>query len=128
MIQRSETLELGYQPHARDLVAHRDDLEHHLRAGAGVASPERLGLPALAERLRADVAARRLTVAGRADGRRIELRCTVSCGVAATPGNNAVDRIGLLARADAALWRAKLAGRNRTVVDSGAEDGRGASR
>jgi mutator protein MutT len=70
----------------------------------------------IAERLRADVAARRF-----AGGLRHKaLRCTVSCGVAAMRGQVAGEAQGLLGRADAALWRAKLAGRNRTVVDSAA--------
>ncbi len=75
----------------------------------------------IAERLRADVAGRRFSIPSQREGGRTELRCTVSCGVAATRGQSVSETAGLLARADAALWRAKLTGRNRTVVDSGAD-------
>jgi len=72
----------------------------------------------IAERLRADIAARRFAAPGVATGSRLELRCTVSCGVASTRGGATPETSSLPARADAALWRAKVAGRNRTVVDS----------
>jgi mutator protein MutT len=73
----------------------------------------------LAERLRADIAALRFSVA---EGESTdEVRCTVCCGVASTRGGHSVESKSLLARADAALWQAKAAGRNRTVVDSSAD-------
>lgn len=71
----------------------------------------------IAERLRADVAARRFTALARNDSL-VELRCTISCGVASTRGGRTAATSRLEARADAALWRAKVAGRNRTVVDT----------
>ncbi len=69
----------------------------------------------LAERVRADVAALRFSVD---DSDTSEVRCTVCCGVASTRGGNNAESKTLLARADAALWQAKAAGRNRTVVDA----------
>jgi mutator protein MutT len=72
----------------------------------------------ISERLRADIAARRFVARTAVEGFEQELHCTVSCGVAATRAGRSAESEGLLARADAALWRAKLAGRNRTVVDS----------
>jgi mutator protein MutT len=72
----------------------------------------------ISERLRADIAARRFIASGPVEGVRHELQCTVSCGVAAARPGRSVESEGLLARADAALWRAKITGRNRTVVDS----------
>jgi mutator protein MutT len=72
----------------------------------------------ISERLRADIAARRFVARGPVEGVRHELQCTVSCGVAAARPGRSAETEGVLARADAALWRAKLAGRNRTVVDS----------
>jgi mutator protein MutT len=87
--------------------------------GFALVLPETPGGAALgiAERLRADVAARRFSVVARND-LLVELRCTISCGVASTRGGHNPDTQRLEARADAALWRAKVAGRNRTVVDS----------
>jgi diguanylate cyclase (GGDEF)-like protein len=67
----------------------------------------------VAERLRAAIAAREFQIAG-ADS----LRATASFGVAATTSN---EPSGLIARADAALYRAKESGRNR-VVCAGATD------
>jgi diguanylate cyclase (GGDEF)-like protein len=90
-------------------------------AGGGFALvlPETAGGAAygIAERLRADVAARRLSTTldnGRALSR---LRVTVSCGVACTVHDGVSRPATLLARADGALWRAKQGGRNRSVVD-----------
>ncbi len=74
----------------------------------------------IAERLRADIAARRFAARASTDGARLEMRCTISAGVSSGRGRAAGGE-GLIARADAALWRAKLNGRNRTVVDSGSE-------
>lgn len=89
------------------------------RGGFSIVLPETPSGAALgiAERLRAEVAAHRFqaVIAG---ATRIEVRCTVSCGVASTRGGPGADTMRLEARADAALWRAKVAGRNRTVVDS----------
>jgi diguanylate cyclase (GGDEF)-like protein len=71
----------------------------------------------LAERLRADLSARRFstTLTG---GRAVErLRVTVSCGVACTVQDGVSRAATLWARADGALWRAKQGGRNRSVVD-----------
>lgn len=75
----------------------------------------------IAERLRAEIAARRFSAIG--GGVPVQVRCTVSCGVASTRGGANPETSSLLLRADAALWRAKLAGRNRTVLDSGPNDG-----
>lgn len=71
----------------------------------------------IAERLRADIAARRIEARREAPGGPVAVRCTISCGVASTRGRAGGE--SLMARADAALWRAKVNGRNRTVVDSG---------
>jgi diguanylate cyclase (GGDEF)-like protein len=79
----------------------------------------------LAERLRADIAAKRLTpggeqgtAAGSGEARgRWPFRVTVSCGVACTVREGASRPAGLIARADAALHRAKHGGRNRSVPD-----------
>jgi diguanylate cyclase (GGDEF)-like protein len=75
----------------------------------------------IAERLRADVAARRFQEPAPTSGewQKIppRLRLTVSCGVASTLRDGASRPQSLLARADAALWRAKQGGRNRSVVD-----------
>jgi mutator protein MutT len=71
----------------------------------------------IAERLRADIAARRIEARRETEGAPVLVRCTISCGVASVRGRAGVGE-SLLARADAALWQAKLTGRNRTVVDS----------
>jgi diguanylate cyclase (GGDEF)-like protein/PAS domain S-box-containing protein len=71
---------------------------------------DRAGGLALAERLRAAVAAMRLA--------ELPLAMTVSAGVADVgPGEDAVD--AALARADEALYEAKRAGRNRSVLHRG---------
>lgn len=44
-------------------------------------------------------------------------RATASFGVAATGGQDDVDGLGLIARADRALYAAKEAGRDRVVAD-----------
>jgi diguanylate cyclase (GGDEF)-like protein len=76
--------------------------------GAGAA----LGL---AERMRADVAARRYHGVQVPGARSLEsLRVTISCGVAAAPPH---DGRGLMARSHQALHRAKRRGGNRCVVD-----------
>ena len=66
------------------------------------------GAEAIAERVRTAVEALELP---RLDGRGT-LRVTVSCGVAASADG---DPIALVAAADAALYAAKRAGKNRTV-------------
>jgi diguanylate cyclase (GGDEF)-like protein len=63
----------------------------------------------LAERVRTSIAALEIP---RVDGRGV-LRVTASFGVAALP-ESAADRAGLVAAADAALYRAKRGGKNRT--------------
>jgi diguanylate cyclase (GGDEF)-like protein len=69
----------------------------------------------LAERMRADLAARRFGGAAIVGARPLgTLRLTVSCGVAAAQPH---DGRGLMARSHEALHRAKLRGRNRSVVD-----------
>jgi diguanylate cyclase (GGDEF)-like protein len=83
-----------------------------------VVMPETTGGAAygLAERFRADLAGRRFTV--RAAGRAEALRLSVSVGVAAAVKEGVVQAASLLQRADAALARAKLSGRNRAVADA----------
>lgn len=71
----------------------------------------------LAERLRADLAARRLPAPPPLVPPTQPLRVTVSCGVASLYKEGAPAPQSLLARADHALWRAKLGGRNRSIVD-----------
>lgn len=71
----------------------------------------------LAERLRADLAARRLPAPPQLIHPTRQLRVTVSCGVASLYKDGAPRPDSLLARADFALWRAKLGGRNRSIVD-----------
>lgn len=71
----------------------------------------------LAERLRADLAARRLPAPPELLHPSRPLRVTVSCGVASLYKDGAPRPQTLLARADHALWRAKLGGRNRSIVD-----------
>jgi diguanylate cyclase (GGDEF)-like protein len=74
----------------------------------------------IAERLRADVAARRYPAAPPPGLERVpaRLRLTVSCGAACTLKEGASRPQSLLARADAALARAKQRGRNRSVADA----------
>jgi diguanylate cyclase (GGDEF)-like protein len=70
----------------------------------------------LAERMRADVAARRFGSVQPDGARPLDtLRVSVSCGIAASQNEG---RVTLVARADEALHRAKLAGRNRSAVDA----------
>jgi diguanylate cyclase (GGDEF)-like protein len=74
------------------------------------------GAYAIAERARTAVEALRIP---RLDGAE-PLRVTVSCGVAATSGAATVpDKDALIAAADAALYRAKHSGKNRTVRAAG---------
>jgi diguanylate cyclase (GGDEF)-like protein len=73
----------------------------------------------IAERLRTDIAARRLI--GVIPGEfRVppRLRLTVSCGIASTVKEGAPRPQSLIARADAALFRAKNGGRNRSSADT----------
>jgi diguanylate cyclase (GGDEF)-like protein len=75
---------------------------------------------AFAERLREVVATAHFTVDDRS------LQITVSIGVAALlPGRDT--HHGLMAAADAALYRAKIEGRNRVCVDSGVSHDQGAT-
>jgi diguanylate cyclase (GGDEF)-like protein len=71
----------------------------------------------LAERLRADLAARRLSAPPQLLHSARPLRVTVSCGVASLHQDGVAKPQSLGARADHALWRAKLGGRNRSVVE-----------
>jgi diguanylate cyclase (GGDEF)-like protein len=71
----------------------------------------------LAERLRADLAARRLPAPPQLLHPSRPLRVTMSCGVASLYKDGAAHAGTLVARADHALWRAKLGGRNRSIVD-----------
>jgi len=71
----------------------------------------------LAERLRADLAARRLPAPPQLLHPSRPLRVTLSCGVASLYKDGAAHPGTLVARADHALWRAKLGGRNRSIVD-----------
>ncbi|HUS67563.1 MAG TPA: GGDEF domain-containing protein [Kofleriaceae bacterium] len=79
----------------------------------------------LAERLRADISARRFVpIAPQGTSVIVEsqrvparLRVTVSCGVASTLRDGVSRPASLIQRSDAALWRAKHGGRNRSVVD-----------
>jgi diguanylate cyclase (GGDEF)-like protein len=74
----------------------------------------------IAERLRADVAARRFSTMPPPGLDRVpaRLRLTVSCGAACTLKEGASRPQSLIARADAALARAKQSGRNRSVADT----------
>lgn len=74
-----------------------------------------LGAMIVAERLRARVAAQIVS------GAPADLRYTISCGLAAYRPGESLD--SLLARADAALYRAKNAGRNRVEMDDPPEPG-----
>jgi diguanylate cyclase (GGDEF)-like protein len=69
------------------------------------------GAPAAAEKIRQLVAASSFE----SDG--VEVKITVSIGVAVCP-QNGLEPEGILAAADAALYRAKAAGRNRTSLAS----------
>jgi diguanylate cyclase (GGDEF)-like protein len=71
----------------------------------------------LAERLRADLAARRLPAPQQLLHPSRPLRVTMSCGVASLYKDGAARPDSLVARADQALWRSKLGGRNRSIVD-----------
>lgn len=71
----------------------------------------------LAERLRADLAARRLPAPPQLLHPSRPLRVTVSCGVASLYKDGAPRPNTLLQRADKALWRAKVGGRNRSMVE-----------
>ncbi|MDB4965069.1 MAG: diguanylate cyclase [Myxococcales bacterium] len=71
----------------------------------------------LAERLRADLAARRLPAPPQLIHPTRQLRVTISCGVASLYKEGTPHPDSLVARADVALWRAKLGGRNRSIVD-----------
>ena len=68
------------------------------------------GAQAAAERLRASIAAAAVSVG------KVTLRVTCSLGIAVAGPGSARDRDGLLAAADAALYEAKKAGRNRAVM------------
>ncbi len=76
------------------------------------------GAVQLAERIRGSIADLRVP---RRDGTGV-LRVTVSCGAAALP-DSALDKGGLIAAADAALYRAKRAGKDRTERAAGAAIG-----
>jgi diguanylate cyclase (GGDEF)-like protein len=65
----------------------------------------------VAERIRAAVANHSLVENGRA------WPLTISCGVAGWSESGASDPGALVARADAALYRAKSAGKNRVEID-----------
>jgi diguanylate cyclase (GGDEF)-like protein len=71
----------------------------------------------LAERLRADLAARRLPAPPTLLPPGQSLRVTVCCGVASLYKDGSPRAHTLIARAGDALWRAKAGGRNRSVVD-----------
>jgi diguanylate cyclase (GGDEF)-like protein len=74
----------------------------------------------LAERLRVDLGARRFLVGGTAATPSTNpkgVRLTVSCGVASLYAEGTPKPESLVARADHALFRAKLGGRNRSFVD-----------
>jgi diguanylate cyclase (GGDEF)-like protein len=77
------------------------------------------GAYGVAERLRADLAARRWKLPATRPGSSAAapLRLTISCGVASLVHDGVLRPASLLQRADAALWRAKQSGRNRSVVD-----------
>jgi diguanylate cyclase (GGDEF)-like protein len=71
----------------------------------------------LAERLRADLSARRLPAPASLLPPGQSLRVTVCCGVASLYKDGAPRAQTLIGRAGDALWRAKVGGRNRSVVD-----------
>lgn len=109
----------AFADHCRE---HLRDTDHLGRLGGeefAVLLPETdaAGAQILAERLRADLAAVRVTPA---DGPPIAM--TVSIGVAEAGPDESLD--GLLRRADAALYAAKEAGRDRVLLaDARAADG-----
>jgi diguanylate cyclase (GGDEF)-like protein len=70
-----------------------------------------VGACALGERLRAHLTAHPLVISGE------EIAITFSAGVSSAHEGNAFDAANLVARADAALYRAKAEGRDRTVVE-----------
>jgi diguanylate cyclase (GGDEF)-like protein len=72
----------------------------------------------IAERLRADIAARRFQLALDTPRPSARLRLTVSCGIASTVLDGVSRTASLITRTDGALWRAKQSGRNRSVVDT----------
>jgi diguanylate cyclase (GGDEF)-like protein len=69
------------------------------------------GAPAAAEKIR------RLVAASSFESDGVEVKITVSIGVAVCP-QNGLEPEGIMAAADAALYRAKAAGRNRTSLAS----------
>jgi diguanylate cyclase (GGDEF)-like protein len=73
----------------------------------------------MVERLRTDILARRILTPPSSSEPSMppRLRLTVSCGLASTVKDGTSHPQSLIARADAALARAKQAGRNRTVHD-----------
>lgn len=70
----------------------------------------------VAERVRSSVEHRPLAVKG------LELPITISLGVGSHPESGVKNQADLLAQTDAALYRAKQAGRNRVATAQGAED------
>jgi diguanylate cyclase len=75
------------------------------------------GARALAEQIRAAVAAGRIRRADNPEGREPPGSVTLSIGIAAGASGDTIET--LLARADAALYAAKRAGRNRISLDAG---------
>jgi diguanylate cyclase len=74
------------------------------------------GARALAEQIRAAVAAGRIRRSDAPEGRELPGSVTLSIGIAAGGAEDTLET--LLARADAALYAAKRSGRNRTAVDA----------
>ncbi len=109
---------------ARILTAESRGIDTPARYGGEefvVALPETSseGAFEVAERIRARIAAERV----RAPGTGAEIQVTASLGVATLP-MAAVDVRELIASADSALYEAKRAGKNRTVVAPPGADGR----